>query len=62
MRVQLQYYIVTTKSSLAFVRMNSILHLGIFHANDDIKNNVFYVKKEGLISLLIVRQQLFKRY
>lgn len=40
--------------------MNSIFYLGIFHANDN--NNVVYVKKEGLISLLIVEQQLFKCY
>lgn len=53
---------MTTKSSLVFVRMNSILYLGIFHAKDNINNNVVYIKKEGLISLLIVGQQLFKPY
>lgn len=53
---------MTTKRFLAFARMKSILCLGIFYANDNINNNVFYVKKEGLISLLVVGQQLFKRY
>lgn len=40
--------------------MNSILYLGIFHANYN--NNVPYAEKDGLISPLIVRWQLFKHY